>query len=181
MTNPSKTRSRKKMIFGRVLDQFLGFLGVPLPGQKGSFLERNLPENNLLERNLPENLLKRKEAQQKRKRQLRKVIMQEKVRCREGSMQEKCSARQGAVQFRIPTRCGRERPGADFGRFWGPLKIQGGAKNGPKNSIRRLFGTQGRPRGAQKSSWEGSTKTHGFLMEIWTENGGLEGPDHQFQ
>ena len=32
-----------------------------------------------------------------------------------------------------------------------------------------------RPRGAKKSFWEGSEKTYGFLIEIWSENGGLEG------
>ena len=37
-----------------------------------------------------------------------------------------------------------------FGHFWGPLKNRGGAKNDPKNSIRRLLGTPGRPKGAKK-------------------------------
>ena len=37
--------------------------------------------------------------------------------------------------------------------------------------ILRLFGTQGRPRGAQKSFLEGSGKRHGFWMAFWSENG----------
>ena len=34
-----------------------------------------------------------------------------------------------------------------FGHFWGPLKNRGCAKNDPKNSIRLLLGTTGRPNG----------------------------------
>ena len=49
-----------------------------------------------------------------------------------------------------------------FGHFWGPLKNQGGAKNEPKNSIRRLFGTPGRPKGAKKSFLEGVKKRIDF-------------------
>ena len=45
-----------------------------------------------------------------------------------------------------------------FGHFWGPLKNQGGAKNGPKNSIRRFLGAQKRPKGAKKSFLGGSEK-----------------------
>ena len=40
-----------------------------------------------------------------------------------------------------------------FGHFWGPLKNRGGAKNDPKNSIRRLLGTPGRPKGEKKRFW----------------------------
>ena len=46
---------------------------------------------------------------------------------------------------------------APLGRFWvilGPLKIQGGAKNEPKKSIRRLLGVRER-------SWERKT----FFLE----------------
>ena len=49
-----------------------------------------------------------------------------------------------------------------FGHFWGPLKNQGGAKNGPNNSIRRLLGAQKRPKGAKKSFLEGSEKVFDF-------------------
>ena len=41
-----------------------------------------------------------------------------------------------------------------FDDFLGSLTIQGGAKNGRKNLIRRLFGTTGRPKGAKKSFLE---------------------------
>ena len=40
-----------------------------------------------------------------------------------------------------------------FGHFWGPLKNRGGAKNDPKNSIRRLLGTPGRRKGEKKRFW----------------------------
>ena len=49
-----------------------------------------------------------------------------------------------------------------FGHFWGPLKNQGGAKNGPTNSIRRFLGAQKRPQGAKKSFLEGSEKVPDF-------------------
>ena len=41
-----------------------------------------------------------------------------------------------------------------LGRFWGPLKIRGGAKSDPENSIRRLFGALWRPKGGKKRFWE---------------------------
>ena len=49
----------------------------------------------------------------------------------------------------------------DFGRFWGPLKIQGGAKNDPKNLIRRV-GVWKRPRERKKSFFEGLGKCIDF-------------------
>ena len=49
-----------------------------------------------------------------------------------------------------------------FGHFWGPLKNQGGAKNEPKNSIRRLLGAQKRPKGVKKSFLEGVKKRIDF-------------------
>ena len=54
------------------------------------------------------------------------------------------------------------RENYDFRRFWETLKIRGGGKNGPKNSIRRLFGAQKRPGGSQKSFLRGSEKLSKF-------------------
>ena len=59
-----------------------------------------------------------------------------------------------------------------FGHFWGPLKNQGGAKNEPKNSIRRLFGTPGRPKGAKKSFLEGVEKRIDFWIVFGWISGG---------
>ena len=42
----------------------------------------------------------------------------------------------------------------DFGRFVGPLEIGLGAKNGPKNSIRLLFGAPGRSKGGKNRFWK---------------------------
>ena len=49
-----------------------------------------------------------------------------------------------------------------FGNFWGPLKNRGEAKNGPTNSIRRLLGTPGRPKGEKKRFWMALKKTMKF-------------------
>ena len=49
-----------------------------------------------------------------------------------------------------------------FGHFWGPLKNRGGAKNDPKNSIRRLLGTPGRPKGEKKRFWMTLKKRSNF-------------------
>ena len=60
-----------------------------------------------------------------------------------------------------------------FGHFWGPLKNRGGAKNDPKNSIRRLLGTPGRPKGEKKRFWMTLKKRYyfdwflyGFFMDF---------------
>ena len=54
----------------------------------------------------------------------------------------------------------------DLGRFGGTLKIRRVARNGPKNSIRRLFGTQGRPGGSKKSFLRVSEKRLKFEWEF---------------
>ena len=59
----------------------------------------------------------------------------------------------------------------DFWWFLGSLKMQGGAKNEPKNSIRRLFGTPGRPKGAKKSFLEGFEK----CIDFWIVFGWISG------
>ena len=60
----------------------------------------------------------------------------------------------------------------NFWWFLGSLKIQGGAKNGPTNSIRRLFGTTGRPKGANKSFLEGVEKRIDFWIVFGWISGG---------
>ena len=50
----------------------------------------------------------------------------------------------------------------DFWLLLGTLKNEGDAKNGPKNSIRRLLGAQKRAKGAKKSFLEGSEKVFDF-------------------
>ena len=54
----------------------------------------------------------------------------------------------------------------------GSLKIQGGAKNGRKKIIRRLFGTTGRPKGAKKSFLEGVEKRIDFWIVFGWISGG---------
>ena len=59
-----------------------------------------------------------------------------------------------------------------FGHFWGPLKNRGGAKNDPKNSIRRLLGTPGRPKGEKKRFWMTLKKRiKNWLIFRWIFNG----------
>ena len=43
---------------------------------------------------------------------------------------------------------------ADFGRFLGPLEIRPGAKNGPKKTIRLLFGAPGRSKDEKNRFWK---------------------------
>ena len=49
---------------------------------------------------------------------------------------------------------------APLGRFWGPLKIQGGAKNEPTKINTATFRCPGAVLGANKIVFGGSWKTH---------------------
>ena len=62
----------------------------------------------------------------------------------------------------------------DFGRFWGALQIQGGAKNGPTNSVRRLLGVQKRPKGANKWFLEGFENILDFSLILSRGNYAFE-------
>ena len=68
----------------------------------------------------------------------------------------------------------------DFCRFCGPLKIRGGAKSDPKNSIRRLVGALWRPTGGKKRFWKAFGTSMKFWSKIDAKMGGFGAQNHWF-
>ena len=64
--------------------------------------------------------------------------------------------------------------------FLGPLKIRGGTKNGPKNSIRRLFSALWRPKGGKKRFWKAFGTSMKFWSKIDAKIGGFGMQNHWF-
>ena len=88
---------------------------------------------------------------------------------------DRCLDLRGRV-FRMPFWCHL----GDFRWFWGPMRIRRGTKNGPKNSIRRLFGALWPPKGGKKRFWKAFGTSMKFWSKIDAEMGSFKVQNHWF-